>query len=98
MAKHLLLWRLSNTRIPVDPKERGTGWQALLTMVKNDLEGGVVKDWGAFPGEGRGYAILEGTYLDIMRMTQQYNPYVVFRVHPVASILEVDDFIKELVE
>ena len=96
MAKHLLLWRMSNARVPIDSKERGAGWRALLTMVKNDLEGGLVKDWGAFPGEGRGYAIIEGTNLDVMRMTQQFNPYVVFKTHPVASILEVEDLIKEM--
>ncbi len=96
MAKHLLIWRMINDRVPVDPQERGVGWGALLKMVENDLERGVMKDWGAFPGEGKGYAIFDGSNLDLMKMTGQYNPFVVFETHPVATILEVGDFIKTI--
>lgn len=96
MAKHLLLWKMVNERIPVDPQERGAGWGILLAMVENDLEKGVIKDWGAFPGEGKGYAIFEGSNLELMSMTARFNPYVVFETHPAANILEVKDFIKAL--
>jgi len=34
MGKYLLLWEMDQTRIPIDPKERGTGWKALMDMVK----------------------------------------------------------------
>ena len=43
MGKYLLLWNLDPARIPVDPKERGTGWGVLMEMVKNDLEKGIMK-------------------------------------------------------
>ena len=96
MARHLLLWKMANARTPVDTRERSAAWGALLTMIENDLERGVLKDWGAFPGEGKGYLVFEGSNLELMKMTSQYNPYVMFETHPVANILEVKDFIKSL--
>ena len=97
MAKHLIHWRLNDSKIPTDSKERGAGYEVLMAMVKQDMEKGLVKDYGAFPGEGRGYVVVEGTYLEIMKMTEQYTPYVRFEVHPSASISEVDELIKHLI-
>lgn len=96
MGKHLILWSMSEGRIPVDRKERGNAYGFLTTMVKQDIAKGVIKDWGAFPGEGRGYTVVEGTYLEIMQMTEQYAPYVRFEIHPAASISEVVELIKHL--
>ena len=96
MGKYLILWRMNEARIQVDPKERGSGYGALMAMVKQDIEKGLFKDWGAFPGEGRGYAVFEGSYLDIMKMVEQYAPYVQFEVHPAASVSEVDELISHL--
>ena len=96
MAKYLLIWRMHNSRVPVDPRERGAAWGALVTMVENDIEKGAMRDWGAFPGENKGYCVFEGTQLELMRMTQQYIPYVEFETHSVASILDAKDITKEL--
>jgi len=96
MAKHLLTWSIDHSRISVDPKERGASWGALLSMVENDLERGAMKDWGVFPGENKGYCIFEGSNLELMKVTQQYSPFVEFNTHPVASILEAKDLIKSL--
>lgn len=93
MAKHLLLWRLNRELYPVDPKERASGWGLLLEMVQKDLDSGRAKDWGTFPGENKGYVIVEGGNLDIMKMTQQYAPYVAFDIHPVASINETKELL-----
>ena len=60
---------MSEGRTQVDPKERGSGYGVLMAMVKQDIEKGLIKDWGAFPGEGRGYVVVEGTYLEIMKKT-----------------------------
>lgn len=27
MARYLLLWEIDQTKIPINPKERGTGWK-----------------------------------------------------------------------
>ena len=96
MGKYLLLWSLNNDLVPADPKERASGWGMLMEMVKQDLKKGLAKDWGSFPGENRGYCILEGNHLDVMKMTQQYSPYVGFEVHAAASIDDVGDLIKHL--
>ena len=64
MAKYHLYWRLDGARVSVDAKERGGGWSLLMAMVKQDMERGVLKDWGAFTSEGQGYCIVEGTNVD----------------------------------
>ena len=38
MAKYLALWKIDQTRIPVDPKERGAAWSALMKVVKKTLK------------------------------------------------------------
>ncbi len=96
MSKYLLLWTLDPARIPIDPRERGKGWEILMDMVKNDREKGILRDWGTFPSEGRGYSIVEGSTLEVMKMTEQYTPFVHFEIHPAASIDEAAKLIRHL--
>jgi hypothetical protein len=96
MAKYLVLWEVDQTKVPIAPQERGAGWSALMSMVKQDIEKGITKDWGAFVGELRGYSVAEGTDLEIMNMMQKYVPFVFFRLHPIASVSQVDEMIKAL--
>ena len=51
MGKYLVLWEIDQTKIPVDPKERGDTWSLFMTVVRQDIEKGIVKDWGAFVGD-----------------------------------------------
>ncbi|HUS89786.1 MAG TPA: hypothetical protein VMW91_10600 [Desulfosporosinus sp.] len=96
MGKYLLLWEVDRARIPIDPKERGAGWGLLMAMVRQDKEKGISKDWGAFVGETNGYAVAEGTEVEVLNMTAQYGPYVAFKVHPIASESQVNEMIKAL--
>ena len=96
MGRYLMLWELDRTRIPVDLKERGVGLNMLLEMVKQDIKKGLIKDWGAFPGEFAGYTVIEGTEVEIMNLVQQYTPFVYFKVHPIASIAQVEEMIKAM--
>jgi hypothetical protein len=96
MGKYLVLWEVDQTKVPIAPQERGAGWSALMSMVKQDIEKGISKDWGAFVGELNGYAIAEGTELEVMNMLQQYVPFVLFEVHPIASVSQVEEMIKGL--
>ena len=96
MAKYHLYWRLNEARIPVDAKERGDAWGLMMALIKQDMENGVLKDWGAFTSEGRGYCIVEGTNVEIMKMTEQYVPYVRFESKPVSSTGEVNELIQHL--
>ena len=96
MGKYLALWKIDQTRIPVDPKERGAAWSALMKVVKKNLKAGLTKDWGAFVGETGGYAIYEGTELEVMNAIQQYIPFAFFQVHPIASVDQVSKMIESL--
>ena len=96
MGKYLVLWEVDQTKIPIDPKERGDGWGLLMAMVKQDIEKGITKDFGAFVGQNNGYSVHEGTELELMNTLAQYVPFCIFKVHPVASESQVNEMIKGL--
>ena len=96
MTKFLLLRETDISRAPLDPKERLKGWTTLLNLVKDDLESGRLKDWGEFPGEHAGYAIVEGTEQDVLIGTERYVPFVRFETHPVLSLSHVLEGTKAL--
>ena len=91
-----MIWNLNLALTPVNPKERGAGFELLMSMVKQDIEKGLSKDWGNFVGEGSGYCIAEGSEVEINKMVQQYAPYVTFKTHPVVSLEQVDEVIKSM--
>lgn len=43
-----------------------------------------------------GYAIYEGTELEVMNAIQQYIPFASFQVHPIASVNQVIEMIESL--
>ncbi|MFH1241830.1 MAG: hypothetical protein V1689_05645 [Pseudomonadota bacterium] len=96
MGKYLVLWEVDQTKIPIDPKERGEGWSFLMAMIRQDIEKGITKDWGAFVGETKGYAVNEGTELEVMKALQQYVPFCIFKVHPISTENQVNEMIKAL--
>jgi len=96
MGKYLVLWEIDETKVPISPQERGAGWSALMDMVKQDIKKGISKDWGSFVGELAGYAVAEGTEVEIGNMMQQYVPFVHFKAHPIASVSQVEEIIKAL--
>ena len=96
MGKYLMLWEMDNARTPVDPKERGGAFQLLAAMVNQDIQKGKMKDWGAFVGEMSGYAVAEGTEVEIGNTIQQYIPFVIFKTRAVASVSQVDEIVKVL--
>jgi len=96
MGKYLVLWEVDRDRVPVSPQERGAGWGALIDMVKEQMKKGITKDWGAFVGEINGYAVMEGTEVEIGNALQEYVPWVHFKLHAIASVKQVDEIIKAL--
>ena len=96
MGRYLSLWEIDESKIPVDPKERGGGWSLFMAMVKESLEKGVTKDWGAFVGETSGYSILEGTEVEVGSYLQKFVPFVSFKLFPIASVSQVEEVIKSL--
>jgi hypothetical protein len=87
---------IRSVKIPVDFKERGKGWAQLMGMVKQHMEKGIMKDWGSFVGEMKGYCVVEGTEVEIGSLSQPYTPYVFSETHPVSSAGQVDEIIKSL--
>jgi len=96
MGKYLMIWELNETLTSVDPKERKDSYELLTAVVKQDIESGLTKDWGMFVGEGSGYCVVEGSEVEIGKMTEQYGPYVRFKTHPVISKEQVDEVIQSL--
>jgi hypothetical protein len=96
MGKYLVLWEVDQTKIPLDPKERGGGWGVLMAMVRQDIEKGITKDWGSFVGETAGYFVAEGTELEVMNSIQQYVPFCTFKAYPIATESQVNEMIKTL--
>jgi hypothetical protein len=97
MGKYLVLWEVDQTKIPIDPKERGEGWSLLMAMIRQDIEKGLTKEWGAFVGETNGFAVNEGTELEVMNALAQYVPFCTFKVHPIATESQVNEMIKALI-
>jgi hypothetical protein len=93
MGKYLLIWEVDRTKVPVNPKERGAGFNMLLEMVKQDIIKGTTKDWGVFVGELSGYSVVEGTEVEIMNQLQMFAPFVHFKTHPIASVTQVEEMI-----
>ena len=96
MGKYLVLWEVDQTKIPIDPKERGDGWAFLMAMIRKDIEKGLTKDWGSFVGETGGYAVNEGTEVEVMNGLQQYVPFCKFKVHPIGTPEMTEAMIKAL--
>jgi len=96
MGRYLVYWEVVQTQIPIDPKEREGNWAVLMAMVRQDHEKGLLSSWGAFVGETNGYMVIEGTEVEVMNAMQQYVPFVIFDVKPVASEDQVNEMIKAL--
>jgi len=94
VARYLILWEIDPARVPVNAKERGTAWLAMIEMIKAGMKKGIAKDWGSFTAELKGYAIQEGNEVSIMTEMMQYAPYVKFEVRPVATLAQVEEAIK----
>lgn len=89
---------MDQSKVPISPQERGAAWEALMGLVKDDIAKGLTKDWGAFVGELRGYSIAEGTEVEVANSLQQYIPFAIFKIHPIATVEHVDEIVKTLQE
>ena len=85
MGRYLLLWDIERTRVPLDPKERGAGFNMLLEMVKQDIKKGLTKDWGVFIGEHTGYSVVEGSEVEVMKQIHSTPHMSISRFTPLAQ-------------
>lgn len=92
MPKYLIIWEGDCTRQPEDYKERGQAYKQALAMVKQDIEGGLLKDWGKINGQLRGYWIVEGDEIQIGLMMEKYMPFFTFpEIYPVITFEQADE-------
>lgn len=94
MGKYLVLWEIDTTKTPSNRKDIAMGWAVLINMVKEDLKKGLMKDWGGFVGETKGYAIFECPHLEMTKTLLQYAPFVLFEVKEVGTADEAAEAIK----
>ncbi len=96
VAKYLITWEVDMSRIPTDPKERTAMRMKMLEMTKQNLKGGKIIDWGTSLGGYQGYAIGQGSAID-MAMAQ-FSPYVTFNIQEVLSVDEMLEAMNSLVK
>ena len=96
MGKYLMLWELNESKMVDKPKEIAAGTKYLMEMVKQDIRKGLTKDWGVFVGETNGYTVVEGTEQEVMNSVMQFNPFVRFKVRPIASVGHVEEMIQAM--
>ena len=94
MGKYLFLWEIDQSKIPMDPKERADGYLVLLSLIRQDFEKGRLTDWGTFVGETNGYAVAEGSEVEIGLFVNQYIPVVIFKAYPAAAIDQIEELLK----
>jgi len=96
MGKYLILWEADESKIPIDTAERQVGWQMATEMVRQDMNDGLVKDYGSFIGQPNGFSIAEGTEEAVLNMAIKFMPFFRFKVIPIASIDQVEAAIKTM--
>ena len=72
------------------------GWNGLLALVKQDIQKGITKDWGAFAGETNGYSIIEASEVELGKQLQKYVPFTKFEIKAIATVEQVQEVIDDL--
>ena len=96
MAKYLMLWTSDTSKYPDDPKESIPLMMKLQDMIKQGLKEGKLTDLGIFLDGNGGYAIGEGSGVDVIKGAFQYMPYITANVQEVLSVEEVAEVTKSL--
>ena len=93
MRRFLIIWEGDISRQPVDFKERGQAYKQALAMVKQDLDSGILKEWGKINGLLKGFWIAEGTEVEIGLMMEKYKPFFSFtEISPVINYDQAIEF------
>jgi hypothetical protein len=98
MARYMVLWEVEASRIPEDPKTKKALLLGFQELVKKQLKEDIVKEWGAFAGEGSGYIIVEGNVVRLHSITEGWVPFVKFTTKVIMTIDEVNKATKALPE
>ena len=96
MSNYLLLWEVDPTKTPEDPKERQQQWLTFENTVLEQLKNTGLNGWGQFVGEINGYALFEGTEVELMTFTALWVPFVKFSVRSIISIKQAIEATKAI--
>lgn len=96
MPRYLMTWELDQTKIPVNPKERAAAYLPMVQMVKQDIQSGMLKEWGSYIGEMKGFGVMECSEEEVIKNVQKYIPFVEFTVHSLATIDQMEKLFSEM--
>ena len=96
MPRYLMTWELDTTKVPISPQERAATWLPMIQMVKQDMQSGLLKEWGTHIGEMKGFGVFEGSEEETSKMAQKYIPFVQFTTHPIITIDQMEKLAKEM--
>ena len=97
MAKYMLQWKVDLARTPEDPKKKQQQWTLFEETVAQQLKAGQLTEWGQYAGENDGYCIVEGSEVDVQKLTNFWSPFVEFKVNVVLSIEQASEATKDMV-
>lgn len=98
MPRYLMEWELDPTKVPISPQERATAWLPMVQMVKQDMQSGLIKEWGAYIGEGKGFGLFEGSEEEAQKMAQKYIPFVNFTSHPASTVDQMEKLFEDMMK
>jgi hypothetical protein len=98
MARYMILWEMDTSRMPEDTKAKKAQWLGFQDIVKKNVKEGVFKEWGQLAGGICGYCIFEGSAVELHTLTEQWIPYVKFKVGELLTIDEINEATKALPE
>jgi hypothetical protein len=80
-----MLWEIETSHTPEDSTERKAQYKTLQGPTKQLIDDGIVKEWGVFLGQPRGYCLVEGDDVVLQTIANNFGPYVTFELIPIVS-------------
>ena len=90
--KYHVMWELDNSRVSADPNERRAQLEKARAFTDQYFKQHPGEDWGAFPGENRGYWSGATKWQDLSIVSQALAPYYTLTVHQAVSLSELTEW------
>jgi len=94
MTRYFVYWKSVNSRIPEDRDAKIKQSIGFLQIIKEALKSGPIKEFGVRPDDVEGYAIFEGSEIDMARMATMFVPNFEYEVYPILSADEMMEVLK----
>lgn len=96
MPIYLMTWEIDTSKVPLNSKERANVFLPMLRETKKDMQSGLLKAWGSYPGEMRGFGLFEGSDEEAIKMAHKYIPIVNFTTHPAVTADQLEKILEEM--